>query len=78
MLDVLPEVMWSFAMDIADRSKSGTGNDGVVPTEGGVGGACGVFGKCAEMGVAVSRDTESSTSPGPGDQSRKKAKGWSR
>ena len=57
--------MWSCAMDIADRSRSGTGNEGVVPTEGGVGGACGVFGKCAEMGVAVSRDTESNISPGP-------------
>ena len=55
--------MWSFAMEIADRSKSGTGKEGVVPTEGGVGGACGVF---ADMGVAVSRVAESSMSPGPG------------
>ena len=53
-------------MEIAERSKSGPGNEGVVPVEGGVGGARGVFGKWAETGVAESRVTESNMSPGPG------------
>ena len=65
VLDVLPDVRWSWATDIAERSRSGAGNEGVVPTEEGVGGACGVFGKWAETGVIVSRVTESNTSPGP-------------
>ena len=50
---------------IAERSKSGPGNEGVVPTEGGVGGACGVLGKWAETGVVESRAMESNMSPGP-------------
>ena len=54
-------------MEIADRSKSGPGNEGVVPVEGGVGGARGVLGKCADTGVAESRVTESNMSPGPGN-----------
>ena len=54
-------------MEIAERSKSGPGNEGVVPVEGGVGGARGVFGKWAETGVAESRVTESNMSPGPGN-----------
>lgn len=59
-------------MEIADRSKSGPGNEGVVPVEGGVGGARGVLGKCADTGVAESRVTESSMSPGPGKNLRLK------